>query len=294
MNRPVLHFHQHIADLYTGTLGEAVFDLTANHALDDTVFINIVACVVDSLDGSTVTDNGDLISNIGDFVQLMGNNNTGHALFLELQQQVKKGTGIFFVQRGGRLVQDQQLCVLCQSLCDFDHLLLTNTDILDQGTGGFRQADDFQVLIGFAVSGVPVNGEGLATLVAQEHILTDGHIGNQRQLLVDDDDALCFGLGDFGELTNVSVVNNIARIRAIGINTAEDIHQRRFAGTVLADQGMDGAALHLQIHVVKSLDTGELFGDVIHFQNQICQAITSLWGFEKGKAASRLAQGIQG
>ena len=57
-----------------------------------------------------------------------------------------------------------------------------------------------------------------------------------------------------------------------------------------ADQGMDGAALHLQVHVVKCLDTGELFGDVIHFQNNICQAITSLWGFKKGKAASRLAQ----
>ena len=53
-----------------------------------------------------------------------------------------------------------------------------------------------------------------------EHIFPDGHIGNQRQFLMDDDDSLLLTVLDFRKLAYFAVINNIALISAVRINAA--------------------------------------------------------------------------
>ena len=279
VHRPAGHIHAHLADLHAGTLGEAILDLTAHHAPDDPILVDVVAGIVDGLDGGAVTDDGDLVGNVGDLVELVGNDDAGHALFLEAQHQVKQRLGIGLVEGRSRLVQNQQLGVLRQSLGDFHHLLLAHADILNEGTGGLGQAHDLQIFIRLGVGGVPVNVEGLALLVAQEHVFADGHVRHQCQLLMDDDDALFFTVSNFGELTNLSIVYDIARIRAKGINAAEDIHQGGLTRAVFSHQRVDGPPFHLKIHVVQRADTGKQLGDIFHFKNHVRQAITSFGVF---------------
>mgnify|MGYP003305451376 CR=1 FL=1 len=71
---------------------------------DDPVLVNVVTGIVDGLDGGAVTDDGDLIGNIGDLIELMGNNNTSHTLGLQALEQIQKVLGVFLVQSGSGFI----------------------------------------------------------------------------------------------------------------------------------------------------------------------------------------------
>ena len=175
---PVFDFQRYFSDFNTGTLGETVRDLTSNHAADDPIFVDLIHTLVQGFDGVAVPDDGNVIGHIGYFVQFVRNNNGCKPLLLKAEQQVQQGLGVLLVQRGGRLVQNQQLCVLGQGFGDFHQLLFAHANILDQGTGGFAEAHLTQILVGFRIGVCPVDGERLAFLIAKEHILTNGHLGD--------------------------------------------------------------------------------------------------------------------
>ena len=151
----------------------------------------------------------------------------------------------------------------------------SDADVLDEGLGGIGQADDLQIPGGLRVGLVPVDGVLFALLVAQEHIFADAHVGHQSQLLMDDDDAFALAVLDVGELAYFSLVYNISRIAAVGIQTAEHVHQRGFAGAVLTHQRVDAALFDDEVDVVEGLDAGKLLGDPPHFQNIVRQIIPS-------------------
>ena len=98
-------------------------------------------------------------------------------------------------------------------------------------------------------------------------VFADAHVWDQRQLLMDDDDALVLTVFDLGELAYFPFVHNVPRVTAIGIQAAEHIHQRGFTGAVFTDQGMDAAPLDDEAHVVQSFDAGEFLCDPAHFKN---------------------------
>ena len=122
----------------------------------------------------------------------------------------------------------------------------------------------------------PVDGEALSFLVAEEHVLADAHIGDQRKLLVDDDDAFVLTVLDLVELTDLAFVDDIAFVGTVRPKAAEDLHQGGFASAVFTDQGVDAAAFHGEIHVVQGSCSGELLCDPSHFQNIIRQKIPSI------------------
>ena len=221
-----------IADLDAGSLGEAVRDLTADHAADDAVLAEIVHAPVERFDGLSVADDGDVIGNVGNFIEFVRNDDARESLFLEPQQQIEQCPRILLVQRGGRLVQNHQFGVFRQCLGYFGKLLFTDADVLDKRLGGVRQPDDFQVLRCFGMGRLPVDVELLPPLVAEKHILADGHIGDQRQLLMDDNYTFAFAVLDIREATDLAVIHDVALVRAVRIPAAQHVHQRGFAGTV--------------------------------------------------------------
>ena len=74
----------------------------------------------------------------------MGNNNTSHTFSLQALQQIQKVLGVFLVQSSGGFVQNQQAALLAQCLCDFDQLLLTDTDLVDGGVRIIVEANTLQ------------------------------------------------------------------------------------------------------------------------------------------------------
>ena len=247
----------------------------ADHAADDAVLADVVRALVERFDRLAVTQDRDVVCDVGDLIDLVGDDDRGHALLFKLQQQIQQRLRVLLVERGGRLVEDHEAGVLRQRLCDLDHLLLADADILDQRLGRFGQADDLEVFRRLGVGLVPVDGIFFSLLVAQEHVLADRHIRDERQLLVDDNDAFFFAVFDLGELAYLTLVYDVSAVAAVGIPAAEHVHQRGFPGAVFADQGVDTALLYGKVDVVKRLDAGEFLGDPPHFQNVFRQMIPS-------------------
>ena len=71
----------------------------------------------------------------------MGDDDAGDALLFKGEEQVQELFGVAFVERGGRLVEDEELDVLGQGLGDLHQLLLAHADVLNQRTRVFVKAD---------------------------------------------------------------------------------------------------------------------------------------------------------
>ena len=67
-------------------------------------------------------------------------------LLLQLAEQAEQVRGVVVVQRGGRLVQDEQLHVLGQRLGDLDQLLLADAELADRGRRVLVEADPAEQL----------------------------------------------------------------------------------------------------------------------------------------------------
>ena len=121
-------------------------------------------------DGRTVAQYGDGVGHLGDFVELVGNQDAGNALTFEFQQQLQQRVAVGFVQAGSGLVQYEQLHFLGQCLRDFNELLLAHAQIGNQGAGGFFQPHFFQQRLGLQERRRPVNHPAVCLLVAQKDV----------------------------------------------------------------------------------------------------------------------------
>src|SRR5260363_1967 len=101
----------------------------------------------------------------------------------------------------------------------------------------------------------------------QEDVLRDRHQRNQRQLLVDDDDAERLGIIDVTEPPLLTFEDDLALVAAMRIDAAQHLHQGRLAGPVLADQSVDLARRDGEADVPQGLDIAEALADVAHFQD---------------------------
>ena len=139
-------------------------------------------------------------------------------------------------QRGGRLVHDQHPRVERQRLGDLDDLLVG--DRQPAGGAGRVQGDaeTGEDRAGVALHRPPVDAPPTAErLAADEDVLGDGEVGEQRRLLVDDRDAGGLGRRPGRENSTGAAVDG--ERAAVGpVHPAEDLDQRRLAGAVLAEQ----------------------------------------------------------
>ena len=174
---------------------------------------SLLCALVQRFDGRAVAQNGDLVGDIGDLVELMGYDDRGHAALLaQREQQIQKVLRVLLVERGSRLIQDEKAHFLGQRLGDLHQLLLANADVLDERVRVFVQAHDLQIVRGAGVGLVPVDDAVLLPLVAQKHVFRDGEIGNQGKLLMDDDDAQLFRILDIGMAADMPVVDDVAAV----------------------------------------------------------------------------------
>ena len=84
---------------------------------------------------------------------------------------------------------------------------------------------------------------------------------------MDDNDALVLTVTQVAELADLTVVDNVAGVSTKGIGAGQDVHQGGLTGAVFAADSHDFALFHLQINIIQCFDPGELFGNVVHFQD---------------------------
>ena len=113
----------------------------------------------------------------------------------------------------------------------------------------------------------PVDHAALGGLVAEEDVLHDGQLGDQREFLVDDHDAGVLAGPDVLELLDLVLVHDVAGVGAEGVDPGEDLHQGGLAGAVFTADGVDLAGLHPQVHLGQGFNAGEFLGDGAHLEN---------------------------
>ena len=119
---------------------------------------------------------------------------------LEAADEVEQVLGVGLVQRRGGLVEDEQLDRLVQRLGDLDQLLLADADVLDLGVRVLAQPHPGEQLDGARAGLGPVDDAAPGRLVAEEDVLGDRQLRDQREFLVDDHDAGVLAGADVLEL----------------------------------------------------------------------------------------------
>ena len=97
---------------------------------------------------------------------------------------------------------------------------------------------------------------GDARLAAEKDVVGDGELGNEVELLVDDGDALRFGVAHARKRNGRVIDGDLALI--VGMDAGQDLHERRLAGAVFAHQRMDLAAARSKRYVLEGGYAAEL------------------------------------
>ena len=224
LDAPVVYLEQARADVRLA-MRIAVGHFAPHHALDDAALADFLGVAVDGLDRRAVAQHGDRVGDFRQLVKLVRDHDRGDALRLELQQQVQQRVAVALVEARRRLVEDKQLDLLGERLGDLDELLLAHAKVGDQRLRRFPQADFLQQRTRSRKRLVPVEDAEPRRLVAEKHVLGDRQQRHQRQLLVDDDDAEMFAVGNAREAPLGAVVDNFALVGAVRIDAAQHLHQ---------------------------------------------------------------------
>ena len=114
-------------------LGARRGQLGADHQLGELAGGDVVGA--DRGDGGAATDHGDLVGDGEHLVELVGDEDEGEALVLELAQVAEELVDLLRHQHRGRLVEDDDLGAAVEDLEDLHALALADAELLDQLVG---------------------------------------------------------------------------------------------------------------------------------------------------------------
>ena len=161
-------------------------------------------------------------------------------------------------QHRGRLVQDEDAGAAVEHLEDLDALPVADAELLDQPVGLHAQPVRVGDLLDPAGGGAGVEPAEGARLRAEHHVLQDGQVVGQHEVLVDHADAGGDRLGRGVEADLPPVDGDGALVRLL--HAVEDLHQGRLAGAVLPDDGVHRAGPHDDLDVGVGHHAGEALG----------------------------------
>jgi len=104
-----------------------------------------------------------------------------------------------------------------------------------------------------------------AGLCPKHHVLDDAQVGHQREVLVDRADALPQGICWRVKLRLLAPDADCAGVRLV--HSREDVHQRRLAGAVLPQDGVNLSLAEGQVNLVVGDDRPEALGDAAHLDD---------------------------
>ena len=266
VGRPILDVEHHLADLGIAAR-EAALQVAVDHAPYDVVLLDPLRMAIHRLDRAPVAQHGDAVRDLRNLVQLVGDQDGRDALGAQADQQVQQRRAVALVEARGRLVEDQQADLLRQRLRDLHQLLLADAEVAHDRVRRLVKSHLGQQRPGPVVHGAAVDHAEPRGRAGQEDVLSDGHQRDEREFLVDDDDAQRLGVVNAAELPLDAVVDDGALVAAGRVDAAQHLHQRGLAGAVLADEGVYLAPAHRQVHVLQRGNRAEPLGDPAHRQN---------------------------
>ncbi len=174
-------------------------------------------------------------------------------------------------QRGGGLVHDDELGIEGEGTGDGNRLLLPSGQFADRVAHRWHARAELAdhglrlLLDARAVDHADRHAEqALGGLSPQEDVGGDVLHSREGEVLIDHLDPALADLA-WRMAADVGAVEvNRAAIRLV--DAGDDLHQGRFAGTVVADQSHDFAGIDLEIDAEQDLDRPEMLLDAVEFE----------------------------
>ena len=194
-------------------------------------------------------DHGDAVGDLAHLTKLVGDEDDGRALVLELTHDVHQLVGLLGREHRGRLVEDEHLRVTRERLDDLDALLHTDREVFDLGVGIDVETEAGADLAHLGARGLEVeHAASLGVLVAEHDVLSDGEDGDQHEVLVHHADAGVHGVAGTLELLHFVVQEDLALVGSV--EAVEHVHQGRLAGAVLTQETVNLTGLDDEVDVV--------------------------------------------
>jgi hypothetical protein len=233
-------------------LGE-ILGIRADHRADDPFRVDVAH---HGLAGDlAVTQYGDVIADPHQLFQPVRDIDDGDTLRLQFRDDLEEDFDFGRRQRRGRLVHDQDTGIERHRLGDLDQLLLADRQVLDHRLGADAGIQPIEEGVRLFDLRLVIDAENAALdFAGGEDVFRHRHVGEEVELLEDHPDAVRLRVRRAVEGDGLAVENDAAERRAL--DAGDDLHQRRFAGAVLADQHVDRAAAQLEIRTLDGDDAG--------------------------------------
>ncbi len=228
-------------------------ELAPHHELDQLLAAH--AGHVAGVDGGAVAHHGHAVGDRRQLLEAVRDVDHPDALVPQPAEDAEEVERVVLRERGRRLVEDQHARVGPERARDLHELLLGHAERarlalrIDPGT---RESEQ---LPGAAPSPGPVDAPpGASGLEAERDVLGDGQVREERRLLVDGGDPERAGdawrvVGDRSSAQK--------QLSGVGLHGAgHDLHERRLARAVLADERVDLAAAKLEGGGAQRVDAG--------------------------------------
>ena len=163
---------------------------------------------------------------------------------LSWRSRLEQVRGVVVVQRGGRLVEDEQLHLLRQRLGDLDELLLADAELADRRDRDLVEADPAeQRRRPRRWPGSSRSGRcGRAARCRGRCSRRSERYGTSASSWWMITMPLCLAVADAPNCTGLAVEHDLAVVGAVPVDAGQDLHQGRLARAVLTADGVDLAA----------------------------------------------------
>ena len=256
-------------DLLAGgdaALGIHVVDLPADHVGDQIVRRRVGD--LDLGDILAVAHDHRRIGHAVDLAHTVRDVNNGDALVAHFQDQLEEVVGLRVVERGGRLVHDEDLYVLGNRLSDLHKLFLRNGERTEACLRiDVVQSDPFQQRLRIRIQLLIIDGlcRALRRQIVKEQVFRHADARDVVELLIDDGDAHVYGFLRGVSADLPSLQNDLALVCVIG--SGQNFHQRRFASAVFAEKRHDLTLLQFEGDMVQCNNTWKCLVYLAHFEN---------------------------
>ena len=192
--------------------------------------------------------------------QLVGDEHHRHALLAQAAQQFQQRGDLAGSEHGRRFVEQQHAATARQRLDDFHALPLAQRQVANLGSRRDIESEVGQhrreVLFGVG----EIDHE--SALGAEGDIFEDGEIRHEGKVLIDRADAAPQRIGRGIEVDLLA--GDADRPGIWLVHPGQDVHERRLAGAVFPEDGVDLPRPEIERDAVVGQDRAEALGDVAH------------------------------
>ena len=254
---------------------EAVVERAAHHGGDELVHVGVGGVL--GHDHVAVAQHRHVVADLEDLVHLVRDVDERDALALELAHHLEELVDLLRHERGGGLVEHDDLGVVRDGLGDLAHLALRDAHVLHRLREVHRHAEAAEQVSGLLAHAALVDHtQAVGGIAAEEQVVDHAPVEALVELLVHHGHAVLQRVLGPEEVHLLAFEENRPLVLLVGAEQA--LHHGGLARAVLAHEAHDGALPHVEVNVVEDAVAAERLAHAPYRQDDVvlgvCHALT--------------------